>query len=748
VSKVQSQEKTAVRSFGLQKVVSQSVFLPQKILQAIDPSLRLDGLSRADIAAEAHQAIAVLVQDFRERGYRLDARDILYRFDPGVNLDGLSDKDIKREALAVVDAMAQWLHESIGLMSLHQDAIPEENKLSSVMLGFWIPRAIAQPLLSGVNFADKETEQNLHLTVCDLGKWEQLPELDTLVRNLANFCWGHPIIPGVIGGQGRFNASESSDHKDVIYASVDGPSLAEFRQGLIDLLAQHGIPVVQNHGFTPHITLAYVPPNLQAQVFVASQEINLDQLTLAVGEKHYVFFLDGSNIRRSYSPVEEIPAEREDAKDNRPTRPGFVYVKDPSVKGGGYWRKAPKKGIDAGTALGIAAGVGAVGLGAAVLYGARQAKKTTVPLDPIPPTQPSLHNKTALGIAAGVGAAGAGAGAIYGAQQINKPKNLALVTDPSYEFPSTDKIISELKPLSHSAERPSGYHLFTSEIEGKTYFVKEQPSAFSDREEASYAVARVLNMSDFVLPAKSIRKNGKTYVASPFLEGKAVGYYPFDRYARDEERQRLQEVMAANRDDFKSGKISKSQYEAKRDELFEGYEAYNNETVKLEQEAVVKKQQQIKDKIQQIGEAKIKKMVLFDYVINIADRHAYNVFADDGKVTLIDNALTHYDLGKESGYISQKVEGYETSYYIPPTLKLPKNNVFVKHLNESNKNAVFEKADLTAITSRRKELEAAINASIQDPEEKKVALFGLRKRIARLKQIERSNDLRVSQLWE
>jgi 2'-5' RNA ligase len=74
-----------------------------------------------------------------------------------------------------------------------------------------------------------------------------------------------PFI-GKINGYGCFKAEvdripdSAGSAQDVIYAGLDAPALPALRQQLIELVKSVGIMPVENHGFTPHITLAYVEP--------------------------------------------------------------------------------------------------------------------------------------------------------------------------------------------------------------------------------------------------------------------------------------------------------------------------------------------------------------------------------------------------------------------------------------------------------------------------------------------------------
>jgi len=69
------------------------------------------------------------------------------------------------------------------------------------------------------------------------------------------------LIPDSIhfDAQGRFEASESSDGKDVIYAQVAAGQLEKVHDGLLDALKKHGIELEGTFPtYKPHMTLAYI----------------------------------------------------------------------------------------------------------------------------------------------------------------------------------------------------------------------------------------------------------------------------------------------------------------------------------------------------------------------------------------------------------------------------------------------------------------------------------------------------------
>lgn len=81
---------------------------------------------------------------------------------------------------------------------------------------------------------------------------------EELVRLVSQFCIDQKPIAGHVSGVGIFNLEGNAEYKSCLYASFDAPALAEFRQALVDFLERANVPVQKNHGFQPHITLAYL----------------------------------------------------------------------------------------------------------------------------------------------------------------------------------------------------------------------------------------------------------------------------------------------------------------------------------------------------------------------------------------------------------------------------------------------------------------------------------------------------------
>jgi len=131
----------------------------------------------------------------------------------------------------------------------------------------------------------------IHLTLGFLGDLaDGSVQIDQgrLLEIVMNYAATNPIIRGRVSGIGRFNTSDS-DGMQAFYASYDCDYLAMFRNWLVDWL-----PVYRGHGFTPHITLAYLPSDAATpNILPADQELVFDRIGVAWGGAVTLFPLQG-----------------------------------------------------------------------------------------------------------------------------------------------------------------------------------------------------------------------------------------------------------------------------------------------------------------------------------------------------------------------------------------------------------------------------------------------------------------------
>lgn len=160
----------------------------------------------------------------------------------------------------------------------------EDAKRSGVMVALMLDSGAAKQLC----VENGEPCDDMHITLAYIGKLENLPEdvEDRVTRALSAAVRAQASVVGKVSGVGRFNGSSSSDGKDVVYASFDSPGLPSFREKLVMELNREGVPAKSDHGFTPHITLAYVDRELPNPVNrVEDLELRFDNVALVIGNK-------------------------------------------------------------------------------------------------------------------------------------------------------------------------------------------------------------------------------------------------------------------------------------------------------------------------------------------------------------------------------------------------------------------------------------------------------------------------------
>jgi len=122
-----------------------------------------------------------------------------------------------------------------------------------VMVALYAPEEVARQGLP-----DGTPPTDMHVTLAYLGKVGEVPDPGPLHDVVAALAADTAPIDATISGIGRF--SGDTPDGDPVYLSVDAPDLAAFRQKLVDALDAAGVPARTDHGFTPHMTVAYIPP--------------------------------------------------------------------------------------------------------------------------------------------------------------------------------------------------------------------------------------------------------------------------------------------------------------------------------------------------------------------------------------------------------------------------------------------------------------------------------------------------------
>jgi len=303
------------------------------LIHAVDPRVNLDGLSEEQITQEASNVLKVCVQSFHQPLVRQDAGTDQFRASIlkalGYRLDEIAPRQLNPTYESAVKS----------LITRHQRSAAKLKQPKRVMIALALPEHIGLEVLSHVPIANREQANNLHITLAYLGEFDSLPQQKKLLKLLSELGqWSWPIV-GTISGIGRFNASSSSDWMDVVYATFDSPKLLALRDRILYILSLCKLEHKQNHGYTPHITLAYVPSGSQQPVIcIPDTFVSFNNVSLFVDSNQHLIGLSGENDPADW--LERTPelvggGELEDREDTG------NWVKDPKQFKGGYWQRQP-----------------------------------------------------------------------------------------------------------------------------------------------------------------------------------------------------------------------------------------------------------------------------------------------------------------------------------------------------------------------------------------------------------------------
>lgn len=172
-----------------------------------------------------------------------------------------------------------------------------DGQQQGAMIALFVPAQTAQmltQLASGAGLTPQPTD-SLHLTLAYLGDAAEMMATppDAVMTVLQTFAAKTAPIMGRISGIGRFT-NDSGDGTNAVYASFDAECLADCRHELLEALDAIGIECDSEHGFTPHITLAYIPTSAPTpDIALAPIDATFDTLALAVGDQRVAFPLTG-----------------------------------------------------------------------------------------------------------------------------------------------------------------------------------------------------------------------------------------------------------------------------------------------------------------------------------------------------------------------------------------------------------------------------------------------------------------------
>lgn len=156
---------------------------------------------------------------------------------------------------------------------------------TGIMVALMLPETVAAEMA----LPDGLPPGELHVTLAYLGSVLDVEDpaqfLQDLLSAVSAAAEDNDPVEGVISGIGRFTGDDEAAG-DPFYASLDAPGLDELRVDLVRELRDAGLDPSATHGFTPHITLAYVPRESAAPLprLEEPRELSIPALTVMYGQ--------------------------------------------------------------------------------------------------------------------------------------------------------------------------------------------------------------------------------------------------------------------------------------------------------------------------------------------------------------------------------------------------------------------------------------------------------------------------------
>jgi len=169
--------------------------------------------------------------------------------------------------------------------------IPDYQATGANHTGAMVALIIPPDIAAQLAIPGGEPVQDLHITLAYLGDKNDEPQdfltpfskPNRLKQAIAAVASESIPLSGSVAGIGRFNAEDEDGGLTPVYASVDIPGLAEFRTKLVAEIEREHYFVAKNHGFTPHITLAYIAADAPMPIeSVPALPLSFDTVTLVI----------------------------------------------------------------------------------------------------------------------------------------------------------------------------------------------------------------------------------------------------------------------------------------------------------------------------------------------------------------------------------------------------------------------------------------------------------------------------------
>lgn len=208
----------------------------------------------------------------------------------------------------------RWASTTYGPVLMHNE---DDN---SVMVALQIPPVLRSELQEQYPIMDDETRDNLHITLAFLGDSRTI-DIERAALAVFEFAQQVKPIKTQLQGVARF---VSGGETDPIVTTIDSPDFQDFHYALCKSLDKYGVPYHKNHGFIPHMTLAYIPAGDPMPInTVEPLELNFSEVFLVDGGKWYGielgFVMDSQQtdedvVLQAFTKVKPAPKKKKSNK--------------------------------------------------------------------------------------------------------------------------------------------------------------------------------------------------------------------------------------------------------------------------------------------------------------------------------------------------------------------------------------------------------------------------------------------------
>lgn len=193
-----------------------------------------------------------------------------------------------------------------------------------------VPVAVA----AAVAIEDGVPAEELHLTLAHLPTFDRSDEVlfGTLREAVAAWAAATPPIAVTLAGVGRFTLPD----EDAFVLLADAPGLGAHREALVTALVAAGFEADAAHGFTPHVTLAYLGADEEAPVARAEVvEFTFATASIWRGDLHHDLPL--GPVAEETTPEDLSMPRRSKGRAPKPIAPAALsYERDGKVVRGAH----------------------------------------------------------------------------------------------------------------------------------------------------------------------------------------------------------------------------------------------------------------------------------------------------------------------------------------------------------------------------------------------------------------------------